>query len=249
MTLNLFDQSIEQFRKLPFQIPHLEGYSYLWNNELNGYDIQIPQGELFYSEGFFNQAISDKYWDYLLELEGKNTNKVDWRNRNLNELTFKNIQWSQDVLKMYGKTILAPRYSAWYGDEGKNYSYSGLHLTPKSWNEGLLDLKRPIDNIAQTTFNSVLLNWYRDGEDYMGWHCDDEKELGQNPIIASLNLGATRRFLFRKKSNNSEKIEFHLKHGSLLIMRGEIQHFWQHAAPKEKAVKEARINLTFRVIK
>lgn len=247
--MDLFGLKINTSNKIPFQIPNLEGYSYSWNKDWNGFDIQIPQGELFYSEGFLDEKMSNKYWEYLFETENNDFNMVDWRTKKLNEVIFKHIEWSQDELKMFGKSILAPRYSAWYGDEGKKYSYSGLQLSPKPWNEGLLYLKQQVNKQAQTEFNSVLLNWYRDGEDYMGWHCDDEKELGKNPTIASLNLGATRRFFLRRKMNHAEKIEFHLKHGSLLIMKGEVQHFWQHSAPKEKAVKQARINLTFRIIK
>ena len=150
---------------------------------------------------------------------------------------------------MFGKQIYQPRYTAWYGDSDKPYTYSGLTLQPKPWNKGLRYLKNEVDKIAGVTFNSVLMNWYRDGEDYMGWHADDEKELGKNPVIASVNFGATRRFLLRRKDDKKLKIEFPLKHGSLLIMKGELQHYWQHSVPKERKVKEDRFNLTFRVIK
>jgi alkylated DNA repair dioxygenase AlkB len=247
--MDLFDLNFDTSSKIPFRIPHLDGYSSDWNKALNGFDIRIPNGELFYSECFFDQKVSDQYWNYLIATENGESQDINWRNKSWSEVTFKNIQWSQDILKMYGKEIYCPRYSAWYGNEGTNYSYSGLRLSPKPWNEGLLYLKQHIDRMAQIEFNSVLLNWYRDGDDYMGWHCDNEKELGKNPVIASLNFGATRRFLFRNKNDKTQKIEFHLKHGSLLIMKGAIQHFWEHSAPKEKAVKDARINLTFRIIK
>lgn len=247
--MDILSLNFDAKNHIPFQIPDLEGYSYAWNNELNGFEIKFPNGELFHAENFIEQKESEQYWKYLIETENEESNLINWKNRILEELRFKNIQWTQDIIKMYGKEIHCPRYSAWYGDEGKNYSYSGIKLSPNPWNEGLIDLKQKINQVAQTEFNSVLLNWYRDGEDYMGWHSDNEKELGTNPIIASLNFGATRRFLFRNKNNKTQKIEFHLKNGSLLIMKGAIQHFWEHAAPKERAVKKSRINLTFRIIK
>ena len=149
---------------------------------------------------------------------------------------------------MYGKEIYLPRYSAWYGDDDAPYTYSGLTLQPNKWNKGLLFLKNEIEKAASVNFNSVLMNWYRDGEDYLNWHTDAEKELGKNPVIASLNFGETRRFVIRRNDNKKEKLEFALKHGTLLIMRGELQHFWQHSVPKQKSVKTNRINLTFRII-
>lgn len=247
--MDLFNLNFDAKSNIPFQIPNLDGYSYTWNKALNGFDIKIPQGDLFYSESFIDQKESFRFWEYFIAIENGASENIHWRNTKLQDVKFKNIEWSQDILKMYGKEIYCPRYSAWYGDEGKNYAYSGLKLSPKPWNEGLVNLKQRIDQMAQTEFNSVLLNWYRDGDDYMGWHSDNEKELGINPIIASLNFGATRRFLFRNNNDKAQKIEFQLKNGSLLIMKGAIQHFWEHAAPKEKAVKKSRINLTFRIIK
>ena len=194
----------------------------------------------------------DRSLEYFLENDSFDWKTANWREfdkEQLEKVKFKNINWHHDKLNMYGKEVYLPRYSAWYGDNDKSYSYSGLTLQPNKWNNGLLFLKENIEKITIVNFNSVLMNWYRDGEDYINWHTDAEKELGQNPVIASVNFGATRRFLIRRNDDNSIKLEFPLKHGTLLIMKGELQHFWQHSVPKEKKIKESRINLTFRIIK
>ena len=151
-------------------------------------------------------------------------------------------------MNMYGKKINFPRLTAWYGDNDKPYSFSGITLSPKVWNEELVSIKSKIEQIAKVDFNSVLLNRYRDGNDSISWHTDAEKELGINPVIASVNFGATRKFQLRH-IKTKEKLEIELTHGSLLIMQGELQHFWQHQVPKTKELKTERINLTFRVIK
>ncbi|HTO15448.1 MAG TPA: alpha-ketoglutarate-dependent dioxygenase AlkB [Edaphocola sp.] len=237
---------------LPFELPNEEGYHCEFKDELNVFVIKIPNGEIIYGEHFFDKKISDRSLEYFLENDSFDWKTANWREFDKEELTkvkFKNIDWHHDKLNMYGKEVFLPRYSAWYGDDDKSYSYSGLTLQPNKWNNGLLFLKEQIEKIAIVKFNSVLMNWYRDGEDYINWHTDAEKELGQNPIIASLNFGTTRRFLIRRIDDNSIKLEFPLKHGTLLIMRGELQHFWQHSVPKEKKVKQTRINLTFRTIK
>ena len=113
---------------------------------------------------------------------------------------------------------------------------------------GLLYLKHEIERVVGHEFNSVLLNWYRDGEDYLNWHADDEKELGVNPVIGSVNFGETRDFLLRRNTDASQKITIPLKHGTLLVMSGELQHHWQHSVPKRKRVRGSRFNLTFRRI-
>lgn len=238
---------------IPFKLPKKDGYVIVWNEKLHGFDISIPNGKLFYSENFFNKRDKTKQdvVKYFLENTSNDWEQINWKNIKeevLNKMNFKNIKWQHDKLKIYGKENYLPRYSAWYGDSDKPYTYSGLTLEPNPWNEGLLHIKHKIEKLVNTKFNSVLLNWYRDGEDYMGWHTDAEKELGKNPIIASVNFGATRRFLLRRKDDESIKVEFPLKHGTLLIMKGELQHFWKHAVPKELKVKEHRFNLTFRVI-
>lgn len=158
------------------------------------------------------------------------------------------IAWKQETISLFGKQYLTPRLTAWYGDPGAAYSYSGLKLQPEAWTKTLLLLKQKAEIAAGCSFNSVLLNWYRQGADSMGWHADDEKELGKNPVIGSISLGAKRTMRFRRKDNHRTTFKTELSNGSLLIMQGEIQHYWQHAIPKSLAVKEDRINLTFRKI-
>ena len=236
---------------LPFVIPAKPGYSATWNEELQGYDIKIPNGELFYAEHFFDKKVSDRSVEYFLTNETYPTQRVDWRSVDkeaLSAVKFTNIHWHHDQIKMYGKEVFLPRYSAWHGDDDKPYTYSGLTLQPSPWNKGLLFIKEKIEAVANTRFNSVLLNWYRDGEDYINWHTDAEKSLGKNPTIGSVNFGAMRTFQLRRMDDNTEKLELPLKHGTFLLMSGETQHFWQHGVPKEKKVKQLRINLTFRVI-
>ena len=158
------------------------------------------------------------------------------------------IEWTQESMKMYGKVVPFPRLQAWYGDPNMFYSFSGITLKPNPWNELLLDIKSSIEPFAKVSFNSVLLNRYRDGNDSMSWHSDAEKELGKNPIIASVNFGAVRKFQM-KHNITKEKIAVDLGHGDLFIMMGELQHFWKHQVPKTKKKINERINLTFRQIK
>jgi len=138
--------------------------------------------------------------------------------------------------------------TAWYGDNDKPYSFSGITLNAKSWTTELLEIKNKIETRFNVKFNSVLLNLYRNGQDSISWHSDAEKELGINPVIASLNFGATRKFQLRH-IQTKQKIEIELTHGSLLIMQGELQHFWQHQVPKTNLPVGERINLTYRLIK
>jgi len=159
-----------------------------------------------------------------------------------------NIIWKQESMIMYGKKINFPRLTAWYGNNDKPYSFSGITLQPLPWSSEILSIKSKIESVAKTVFNSVLLNLYRDGNDSISWHTDAEKELGINPVIASVNFGATRKFQLRN-IKTKEKLEIELAHGSLLIMQGELQHFWQHQVPKTSKIIGERINLTFRVIK
>ncbi|WP_298739356.1 alpha-ketoglutarate-dependent dioxygenase AlkB [uncultured Chitinophaga sp.] len=161
----------------------------------------------------------------------------------------KKIDWKQESMNMYGKQVLFPRLMAWHGDAGSTYAFSGKTYSPQPWTPPLPEIRQRIEPVAGVQFNSVLLNLYRDGKDAMGWHADDEPELGLNPLIASVNLGATRRFMLRYKSDHRLKYELELQHGSLLIMKGTIQHYWQHQVPKTSRPLPSRINLTFRVIK
>lgn len=187
---------------------------------------QIQNGEYLHNSNFFDKSTSDNYLQTLLDT----------------------IDWKQEKMNMYGKELLFPRLTAWYGDNDKPYSFSGITLKPKQWTKELLEIKSKIETKTDVSFNSVLLNRYRDGNDSISWHTDAEKELGKNPIIASVNFGATREFQLRH-IHTKEKLSIQLSHGSLLIMLGELQHFWQHQIPKTKKPVSERINLTFRVIK
>jgi alkylated DNA repair dioxygenase AlkB len=208
-------------------------------------EINLPQAKLIFIDHFFKKEEADAILSDLTE----------------------NIGWEQGEIMMFGKKVLEPRLSAWYGDEGKEYTYSGKKQTPLAWTDTLKGIKNKIELECQNSippdaelhcakcahqykaiFNSVLLNYYRNGQDSMGWHSDDEKELGRNPTIVSLNLGETRRFLIRHKIDKNLKKEILLTHGSLLIMTDEMQHYWQHAVPKEPKKQQPRINLTFRWI-
>jgi alkylated DNA repair dioxygenase AlkB len=142
-----------------------------------------------------------------------------------------------------------PRLTAFYGDVQKPYSYSGIVMTPVEWNEELLFIKEKIETAINIHFTSVLLNFYRDGKDSMGWHADDEKELGENPVIASVSFGETRVFQMKhRKRKDVTKRNIPLTNGSLLLMQGTTQHFWLHQIPKTTKQLSPRINLTFRVI-
>lgn len=157
------------------------------------------------------------------------------------------IVWQQDQIRMFGKQMLIPRLNAWYGDADKSYTYSGIHLKPHPWNEDLLWIKDRIEKETGLTFTSVLLNLYRSGNDSMGWHADDEPELGPNPNIASVSFGASRMFQMRHVSKKI-RTKIPLDNGSLLLMQGSTQHYWQHQIPKTSKVLDSRINLTFRSI-
>lgn len=169
--------------------------------------------------------------------------------KNLHQKLIDNIQWRQDKIKIFGKLIDQPRLTAFYGDATKDYSYSGIVMKPNDWYDDLLFIKNRVEEVSKITFSSVLLNYYRDGKDSMGWHSDDEKELGQNPVIGSVSFGESRVFQMRHKFQKEiKKVDIALKDGSFLLMKGATQHFWQHQIPKTKRKLESRINLTFRVI-
>jgi alkylated DNA repair dioxygenase AlkB len=159
------------------------------------------------------------------------------------------IAWQQDEITIYGKTHPQPRLTALYGNEGKSYSYSNLKMQPHPWNMLLQKIKYYIEAVAETQFTTVLLNQYRDGKDSNGWHADNEKELGINPIIASVSFGAERVFQLKHNTNPELKKNIILEHGSLLLMKGTTQHFWKHQIPKTTKTIGTRINLTFRTIK
>ena len=189
--------------------------------------IQSVNLSLKYIENFFNLDESHLYMRKLTQ----------------------SVFWRREKIKMWGKEIVTKRRIAWYADDGKSYTYSGSTFFPSQWNNVLLQLKEKVENYSEIKFNSVLLNEYPNGEVGMGWHSDDEKELGTDPIIASLSFGANRDFIFKHKTDRSiENVKLHLKSGSLLLMLGSTQHYWKHSLPKRLKVKEPRINLTFRNI-
>ena len=160
------------------------------------------------------------------------------------------IRWEQHHINLFGKQLASPRLSAWHGDPEANYHYSGQQLTPNPWTTQLLSIRSKINKQLDLNFNSVLLNYYRTGCDNIGWHADDEKILGENPTIASLSLGANRRFVIKHKYRKDlPKYEYRLENGDLLIMSGPTQHFWKHQIPKTRKPIKPRINLTFRKIK
>jgi len=197
------------------------------NLEKSGIGLfKISNGEYQFFPSFFSKNESDSFFAEL-----KN-----------------NILWKQESMNMYGKQINFPRLTAWYGENDKPYSFSGLKLNPNPWTTTLLKIKQLVESKINVSFNSVLLNRYRNGNDSISWHTDAEPELGLNPIIASVNFGATRKFQLRH-IKTKEKLDIELGNGSLLIMLGELQHFWQHQVPKTSKPVGERINLTFRVIK
>ena len=160
-----------------------------------------------------------------------------------------NIPWRAEKVTVWGKKFDQPRLIAWFGEEGKSYTYSGIHMNPNPWTSDLLVLKREIEQIVQVDFNSVLLNFYRNERDSMGFHSDDEKELGSQPIIASLSLGEERTFVFKHKQlDNLKTKKIKLTSGSLLVMKGDTQKHWKHGIEKESEPCGPRINLTFRRI-
>jgi alkylated DNA repair dioxygenase AlkB len=170
-----------------------------------------------------------------------------WANKVFKELR-EQIEWEQYHIQIFGKRMPQPRLTAWYGETNAAYSYSGIQLIPKAFTPCLLKIKAIVEEASEQKFNSVLLNLYRNQNDSMGWHSDDEKELGENPVIASLSLGETRVFQVRHKTQKALKGKLELTHGSLLIMKGNMQSNWQHAIPKSRKECGPRINLTFRKI-
>lgn len=160
----------------------------------------------------------------------------------------KEIPWQQDDIKVYGKVYPQPRLTALFGNEGKSYSYSNITMHPHKWSPLLISIKEKIEKATEAIYSTVLLNYYRDGKDSNGWHADNEKELGTNPIIASLSFGTERVFQLKHNHLENQKINLTLENGSLLLMKGTTQHFWKHQIPKTTKPIGSRINLTFRII-
>jgi len=183
-------------------------------------------GEVNVYPGFFDKSESDHYLQVLL-------NTIDWQ---------------QDKMKIYGKEVNLPRLTAWYGEHRNDYSYSGISMKSKLWTPELKAIKEKIEKFTGIKFTSVLLNYYRDGNDSVSWHRDNEKVLRTNPIIASVSFGATRIFKFRHVKNHDLTRSVTLENGTFLLMKGETQHMWEHSIPKSKKVSKPRISLTFRIL-
>lgn len=190
-----------------------------------GVPIALPDADVRLVEWFLAPDEADALLDALLE----------------------GVDWEQHPVWIGGRRIASPRLSAWYGDPGASYRYSGETYAPKPWIPPLARLRERLEAFTGGRFNSALANLYRDGRDSMGWHADDEPELGDAPLIASLSLGATRRFRMRHRQRRElDPAAIALAHGSLLLMRGPTQRGWQHAVPKTRRVDEPRVNLTYR---
>jgi alkylated DNA repair dioxygenase AlkB len=157
------------------------------------------------------------------------------------------LAWQEETIFIFGKWVKVPRLMSWYGDPDAYYRYSGVNHQPRPWNAELQSVRVKVERQCQCAFNSVLANFYRDGKDSMGCHTDDEKELGLNPVIASLSLGDERLFKLHHQKHK-ETLDIMLDHGDLLVMAGTLQRHWLHSVPKTRKFKAPRINLTFRKI-
>jgi alkylated DNA repair dioxygenase AlkB len=157
--------------------------------------------------------------------------------------------WQQDTIRIYGKTHPLPRLHRWFASSSEPYRWSGIQMRPEPFPDALLGVLRRLEDESAVRFNTALGNLYRSGKDTVSWHADDEPDLGPEPVIASLSLGATRRFLLRRRDDHSVSTSFELTHGSLLWMSGATQTFWEHSVPRTTQTVGARINLTFRAIR
>lgn len=185
---------------------------------------EFPKNLLEYKEHFLIRKEANQLKDFLLET----------------------VPWKQRTQKMYDKMVLTPRLTAWYGDPGKTHPLKEDELNVIPWTPELLSLKQKIENEFGYRFNSVLLNLYRNHNDSVAWHSDKESRYGKRPVIASVSLGETRNFDFRKKDHHQSKYSLPLPHGSLLIMKGDLQEHWEHRIAKSVTPMKERINLTFR---
>ncbi|MCP5018818.1 MAG: alpha-ketoglutarate-dependent dioxygenase AlkB [Ketobacter sp.] len=188
--------------------------------------IELEDGEILWARRFYDEDTARQLYSRLQE----------------------EIPWRQDNIRIAGKETPIPRLQAWFGDPGISYTYSGLTLQPEPWNDTLQHIKEQIESYSDTQFNSLLANLYRDEQDSVGWHADNEPELGNNPVIASLSLGGERTFQLKHRQHPERKLELELRSGDLLIMKGAMQHHWLHQIPKSKQACLPRINLTFRKI-
>lgn len=191
-------------------------------------DLALPNADLAHWRGWLPGQSAENLYNELLET----------------------IEWSQPSLQMGGRPVKIPRLQAWYGDPEAHYAYSGKAFQPVFWTATLMEMRNELEAHCGALFNSVLVNLYRDGNDGVGWHSDNERELGSRPTIASVSLGATRRFLLkpRQRTPGQTTLELQLAHGDLLVMSGPTQQHWLHSIPKTSRPVGARINLTFRFI-
>lgn len=193
---------------------------------------------------------SDEYYQFPEELLEYTPHFLSEKEASkLEEKLLNETPWKQNTQKMYDKTVLTPRLTAWYGNNSKAYHLGGNEFTVNQWSPELLNLKLKIEKFSGYRFNSVLLNLYRDGNDSVAWHRDKESELGNRPVIASLSLGQVRNFDFRNVDDHQKKYSLALKNGSLLIMKGDLQVNWEHRIAKSTKQMKPRINLTFRLIR
>lgn len=188
--------------------------------------LNLPDAVFEYYPNFFNTEKADELFKKLIE----------------------ETHWQQDNITIFGKTHLQPRLTALYGNEGKPYSYSNIVMHPHQWNSLLTFIKEKIEETCNHSFTTVLINRYRNEKDSNGWHADNEKELGRNPIIASVSFGEERIFQLKHNTNKDSKLSLTLKHGSLLLMKEGSQIHYKHQIPKASNQKKERINLTFRRI-
>jgi len=189
--------------------------------------LDVPDSDISYIENFIDLDTSNSLYDLLI----------------------KTTPWQQDDIKVFGKLYPQPRLTAFYSLNTQPYSYSNISMQPHPFTNELLELMEKIKHLTNIDFNSCLINLYRNGKDSNGWHADDEKELGKNPKIASISLGQERFFYLRHKTDQHRKQKLRLAHGSMLLMQGATQHFWQHQIPKTTKPIGPRINLTFRILK
>jgi alkylated DNA repair dioxygenase AlkB len=213
--------------KLCYTMQKEKGLALESNNEPSGHSLDMVDADVILFPTFFPPADADTL---LAALSA-------------------NIAWQHTPIKLYGREIYQPRLTAWYGDPGRSYTYSGITMHPEPWTPELLQIRHKVESVAGVVFNSVLLNQYRHERDSVAWHSDDETELGTDPVIASVSFGATRRFQFKHKTDPTLRAAVDLTHGSLLLMRGPTQHFWKHQIPKSTRPHASRINLTFRTIR
>lgn len=193
----------------------------------NNTTIALKDAKISYDEHFLSHNEASTYFDVLR----------------------KETDWQQDSIKVFGKKYDQPRLTALFANNKNPYTYSNITMHPTPFSPVLLEIKSKIEKTLNQTFTTCLLNLYRNGQDSNGWHADNEKELGKNPVIASVSLGAERLFHMKHRTDKTQKLRLNLAHGSLLVMSGSTQHYWLHQIPKTKKNVGERINLTFRIIK